>query len=220
MISKHTVILLLTLIPSISGFAPLSKPSTSYTTKLQATENEYISSFFTGGIFDKEEDAAIKLASRIKSVKDLGWSQPSKRRGNMRPRHRAWGGEKEKAVQDKPASVLENSPESWLSQEMLETKLRCGSGPVSDTLFVALAGGTSYAEREFVEKKLQEWRPDGRNFDEASFLKSVKQGRLELATGWALFLSLSLGSASCIIFPTNPLSKGLEHALDAIIGAK
>ena len=100
---------------------------------------------------------------------------------------------------------------------MFESKTRC-SGAVSDTVFVALAGGTSYAERDFVEARLAEWRPDGRTFDEAKFLSSVQKGRTELVLGWALFLSLSLGSASCIIAPTNPLSKGLEHLLDVVLG--
>ena len=82
-----------------------------------------------------------------------------------------------------------------------------------------MAGGTSFAERDYVEKVLQDWRsPDGRQFYEAAFLASVKKGRTDLALGWALFLSLILGSASCIVVPNNPLTKLLENALDAVLG--
>ena len=77
------------------------------------------------------------------------------------------------------------------------------SGPVADTVFVALAGGAAYAEREICEEKISAWRPNGK-FDEAAFLKSVQQGRVELSGGWFAFLSVALFCVLGIAFPTNP----------------
>jgi len=183
-------------------------------------DSSILSQVFTGGAFDKEEAAAIKIASKIRTVKDLGWTAPAKRRGNTRPKHRAWGGEDEVPVQDKPNydETKEKCVEKWLSQDELESKTRCAPGPASDTVFVALAGGASYAERDVVEKRLKEWRsPDGRTFNEAAFLKSVTQGRTELALGWVAFLVIVLTAATNIAFPDNPLNMALVDTLDPIL---
>ena len=100
-------------------------------------------SFFTGGALDKMEQQAVKLASspRLKTVKDLGWTQPVKRKGSTRPRHRAWGGEGELPIQLKP-NYDESSPlcvEKWLTLEDFYAKVR-DDGPAADTVFCALAG--------------------------------------------------------------------------------
>ena len=77
--------------------------------------------FFTGGAFEDDSATnlaeAVKIASRIKSAKDLGWTKPPKRRGNTKPRHRAWGGESELSVQDKPNydETKEKCVEKWLT---------------------------------------------------------------------------------------------------------
>lgn len=87
--------------------------SRSEATRLQAFDD-----FWTGGAFDDVDEEAAKIASKIRSVQDLGWSKPAKRRGSARPRHRAFGGSEEKAVQDKP-NYDESNPlcvEKWLSQ--------------------------------------------------------------------------------------------------------
>lgn len=89
----------------------------------------------------------------------------------------------------------------------------------ADTVFVALAGGGGYAEREVCEKKLAEWRtsgPRGGAFDEAKFLAAVKQGRTELAIGWASFLGTNGLFLSCIVAPTNPFAKTLEALVDQV----
>jgi len=79
---------------------------------------------------------------------------------------------------------------------------------------VALAGGAKYAEREVCERKIETWRSgaDGK-FDETAFLKTVREGRTELALGWASFLSLNFFFVTCIAFPTNPGAKFLEKII-------
>lgn len=192
---------------------------------------------FTGGAFE-EEDAnqilasAITIASKIKSTRDLGWTNPSpKRKGNARPRHRAWGGEGEMPVQSKPNydESKENCVEKWLTMEDFLTVTRSQPGPAADTVFVALAGGAKYAERDVCEKTIEQWTASdgagstsgafGRktaSFNEAAFIKSVKDGRTDLGLGWSSFLSLNGFCASCILFPTNPAAKGLESLVDFV----
>lgn len=185
-------------------------------TSTPTSSNDYLAGFFTGGAFDKEEDAAIKIASRIKSVKDLGWRTPPRRRGSTRPRHRAYGGSTEKPLQLKAGydESKENCPDKWLTQEEFYGLVK-NSGPAADTVFVALAGGGAFAERDVCELKIANWN-DGRSFNEDKFLKDVTKGRYELAAGWALFIGVVTASASCIVLPTNPLAKGLESLIDSV----
>lgn len=177
--------------------------------------------FFTGGAFEDDSATnlaeAVKIASRIKSAKDLGWTKPPKRRGNTKPRHRAWGGESELSVQDKPNydETKEKCVEKWLTLEDFQAKTK-SSGPASDTAFVALAGGAKYAEREVCEELITQWRP-GNKFDEAAFEKSVKAGQTALLTGWGAFLSVTTFFASCIVFPTNPASKFFEGLIGKLL---
>jgi len=122
-------------------------------------------SIFTGGAFkdtpssDEILSSASSIASKIKSVKDLGWTKPPKRRGNARPRHRAWGGEGEMAIQDKANydETRENCVEKWLTMEDFSRLTGAAPGPAADTVFVALAGGAKYAEREICEVKIAKW---------------------------------------------------------------
>lgn len=161
-------------------------------------------------------------------MKDLGWTNPPRERpGNTRPRHRAWGGTGEKAIQDKPGYDVTNpkSPEIWLSQDdfnsikcVADTLKKSPSGQAAaDTVFVALAGGSSFAERAKCEKSIEDWNKNGK-FDNAAFLKSVNSGRVELATGWAAFLGVTSACALSIAFPTNPVAKGLEEVINQILG--
>lgn len=176
---------------------------------------------FTGGGFGGEEDeAAAQIASKIRSVKDLGWTQPAKRAGNKRPRHRAWGGAGEKPLQEKPGydESMDNCPEKWLSQEDFLARTKCPPGLAADAVFVALAGGACYAERDVVEKRLATWG-SGRTFDEKAFLNDARKGRFELSLGWFLFVTGNVLSASCIAFPTNPFAKALEGALAGVVQA-
>jgi len=188
---------------------------------------------FTGGSFEDDAASTIekasKIASRIKSTKDLGWTQPPKRSGSARPRHRAWGGEKELPIQSKPNydETRENCVEKWLTIEDFSA-LTKSSGPEADTVFVAFAGGAKYAEREFCEEVIAQWRSgEGNNrsrgagvFNEAAFEKSVKNGRASLFTGWATFLSISTFFATCIILPTNPAAKYFESLIGKLLSVE
>ena len=111
---------------SFTKSTSLQRKQTSSTWSMSSVDEDgdYLSSFFTGGAFESKvtkelnDRDAIEIASKIRSVKDLGWNKPPKRKGNKRPRHRAWGGQDEVPVQDKPAydENNKNSPEKWLSQ--------------------------------------------------------------------------------------------------------
>ena len=201
-----------------------------------------LDSTFTGGAFEDEPAAEIlasaaAIASKIRSVKDLGWTQSAKRRGKARPRHRAWGGEKEMAVQDKPNydEKRENCVEKWLTYEDFLAATRASPGPAADSVFCSLAGGAKYAEREICEVKIAQWNGGaseaapassgglfGRKtsrastFNEAAFIKTVNEGRTGLGLGWGAFVSVNGFFASCIIFPTNPAAKGLASLVDSL----
>ena len=186
---------------------------------------------WNGGAFANAEDEAALLASKIKTVRDLGWSAPPKRKGGTRPRHRAYGGTTELPIQSKPNydPTADNCVEKWLSLEefyelpvVKSSSKKAGGGGSSstaaaDTVFVALAGGRSCAERDDCEKLLAEWRSGGGNaFDEDKFLASVQRGRTDLAVGWAGITAANAFFASCIAFPTNPAAKALEGALSNV----
>lgn len=180
---------------------------------------------FKGGLLSDEDeseimDAAVKIASKIKTTKDLGWTQPPKRKGKARPRSRAWGGEGEMPVQTKANydESKENCVEKWLTIEDLVKYTKCQPGPAADTVFVALAGGTKYAERDVCEEKIQQWTNGVARgkINEEAFAKSVKAGRNSLITSYVSFLSVNAFFASCIIFPTNPAAKGLETLVDSL----
>merc|ERR1712232_1209580 len=112
----------------------------------------------------------------------------------------------------------ENCPEKWLTQEEVY-KIVKSDGPEADAIFVALAGGAAFAERDVCEAKLKNWSGagDGKKkgkFDENAFWKDVQKGRLELGLGWLVFSSLVGISGLNIIAPTNPFEKALEAGID------
>ena len=192
--------------------------------ELKEKNTNILEATWNGGAFANAEEEAALIASKIKSVKDLGWSAPPKRKGGTRPRHRAYGGTTELPIQSKPNydPTADNCVEKWLSLEEFyelpivkssSKKAGSSSTAAADTVFVALAGGRSCAERDDCEKLIAEWRSGGNAFDEGKFLASVKRGRTDLAVGWAGITAANAFFASCIAFPTNPAAKGLEQAL-------
>ena len=205
---------------SIAGHA---RPSVSLNgvnpnEKRDVDPNNIFQSTWSGGAFADQDEAAAKIASKIKTVKDLGWTASPKRKGGTRPRHRAYGGTSEQPIQLKPNydETNEKCPEKWLSLDEFYG-LVGDSSPAADTVFVALAGGKSCAERDICEKRLDEWRSGPRgSFDVAEFQRSVRDGRTDLAIGWGLFLSVNSFFVSCIVFPTNPAAKALESGLSQL----
>ena len=127
------VSILLCILKVATSFTIASRPTSRHikpitSSQLLASKNDQfnppkngdgniLQSVFTGGQFDGVEEDAAKIASRIKSVKDLGWSAPAKRRGKARPRHRAWGGEGEQPIQLKANydESNERCVEKWLT---------------------------------------------------------------------------------------------------------
>lgn len=129
------------------------------------------------------------------------------------------GGEGEMPIQLKANYDLQNPacPEKWLTPEEFY-KFAKKTGPSADAVYVALAGGNKYAERNIVESKLERWRPNGgRRFDEDAFVKDVKDGQNDLIMGWTIFIGLNTIFISCIVLPTNPIAVALQNVLDKII---
>lgn len=174
---------------------------------------------FKAGLLANLEDEAAALASKkIRSVSDLGWKGPAKRRGNTRPRHWAFGGAGEKAVQDKP-NYDPSSPlcvEKWLSLSEFYAIIKDDTA-IADTIFVALAKGGAFIERDVAEEVIAQWRP-GTKFDEAAFLKTVQEGRRDFLTGWAFYLTITGIAVSGIVFPTNPLQLAFVDLFEQLFG--
>lgn len=107
--------------------------------------------------------------------------------------------------------------EKWLTQDDFYRFIK-SDGPAADTVFVALAGGAAFAERDVCETLLSQWN-EGKKFKREAFLASVKKGRTALATGWAAFVTFNALCVSCLVLPTNPVAKGLEKVLTLALGA-
>jgi hypothetical protein len=182
--------------------------------------------FKAGFLANLEMEAADLAAKKIRTIKDLGWNKAAKRAGRIRPRHWAWGGGGEKAVQDKPNYDEASSMcvEKWLSLTDFY-KIVKDDTAVADTIFVALAGGGAFVERQVAEDVLAKWRPTLNNnngkkttFDTDAFLKTVKDGRTKFVIGWAAFSFVTGFAATGIIFPTNPVQLALVDLLESVMG--
>jgi len=175
---------------------------------------------FKAGLLAKLEDEAAMLASKkIRSVGDLGWKGPAKRRGNTRPRHWAFGGANEKAVQDKP-NYDPTSPmcvEKWLSLSDFYSILKDDTA-IADTIFVALAKGGAFVERDVAEEVIAKWRSGGSKFDTGAFLQTVQEGRRDFLIGWGAFLTVTGIAVAGIVFPTNPFQLALVDFLEYFTG--
>jgi hypothetical protein len=214
-------------------------PPTSTQLAAAASNNGGGGEFFKAGLLANVEDEAGRLASKtIRSVADLGWkSKVAKRRGNTRPRHWAFGGAGEKAIQDKPNYDPTNPlcVESWLSLQDFYAIVKDDTA-VADTIFVALAKGGAYIERDVAEDVIAQWRPTttggnpaagsggpmfGRTkgvsgFDQGAFVKTVQEGRFDFVKGWAAFVTITGVAVAGIVFPTNPLQLALVDFLETL----
>ncbi len=232
------VVLLSGLALSVHGF---SAPSTCRLTLIgtssqrsktalaaSSTSGEERKELFKAGLLANVEEEAASLASKkIRSVQDLGWSGPAKRKGNTRPRHWAFGGAGEKAIQNKPNYDPESPMcvEKWLSLQQFYAIIKDDTA-VADTIFVALAKGGAYVERDVAEEVISRWRagsPGGKvrrqrasPFDNDAFLKTVQEGRRDFLLGWAAFVTLTGVSVAGIVFPTNPLQLALVDFLELL----
>lgn len=90
--------------PTIASI-PKTVQFTSRSTLLASSTGEDSELFKAGLLANSEEDAGVLASKKIRSLKDLGWRGPAKRRGNIRPRHWAFGGANEQPVQSKYSAV-------------------------------------------------------------------------------------------------------------------
>jgi hypothetical protein len=198
-------------------------------------EEVVVVDFFKAGLLANKEEEAAKLASKkIRSLANLGFSKPTttkaallkksqsppqRRRSSLiRPKYWAWGGAEERAIQDKPnydPINNPNCPDPWVS---LSDFYRLVDDETADTIFVALAGGRAFVERDVAEQILQEWYQNGSSttLDKDAFFQTVRRGQQDFVWGWGSFISITGLALLGIIFPTNPLQMALVHALDAV----
>ena len=232
--------------PPALAFSTNKTPSSTTSTQRAAASNNNGgggsgSEFFKAGLLANVEEEAGQLASKtIRSVADLGWkTKIPKRRGNTRPRHWAFGGAGEKAIQDKPNYDPTNPlcVEAWLSLQEFYAIVKDDTA-VADTIFVALAKGGAYIEREVAEDVIAQWRGGGSRaaaaapsggpslfgrtakgaaaFDQGAFVKTVQEGRVDFLKGWAAFVAITGVAVAGIVFPTNPLQLALVDVLETI----
>jgi hypothetical protein len=207
------------------------------TSQLHAAES---SEFFKGGLLADEysKERAAELASRkFRTIADMGWKENEPRRqSNIRPKLWSFGGNNELAIQDKANYSPENPncPDPWLGLEDFYTLLNDDSA-AADLIFVALAGGRAFVERNVAQSVLDRWwgttsatideplkprRKPKQQFDRLAFEQSVKAGQRDFVAAWALFLGITGFAAAGILFPTNPLQLALVDILDSMVRGK
>jgi hypothetical protein len=197
-------------------------------------DREEVDFFKAGLLANKEEEAAQLASKKIRSLTNLGFSkvtknQKQRRSSSIRPKYWAWGGADERAIQDKPNYDPINNPdycpEPWVSLPDFYTLVGDDTA-VADTIFVALAGGRAFVERDVAEQVLQQWYGNknsgsgggGATFNKDAFLQTVRRGQQDFLWGWGSFLSITGLALVGIVFPTNPLQIALVHALDVVVG--
>jgi len=207
---------------------------------------------FKAGLLADEtsKELAVKLAStQIRKISDLGWKEiiqnasnnnnnnnnnQRRRKSNIRPKYWSFGGSKELAVQDKANYSLDNPncPEPWLGLQ--DFQLLIGDDTAAaDTIFVSLAGGRAFVERDVAESVLDQWwdndcdgdrgaaqkrnqRQKQQQFDRVAFEKTVKVGQRDFIASWAIFVGILGLAVAGIAFPNNPFQLALVHALDVV----
>lgn len=201
--------------------------------RLSATES---SELFKGGLLadDNSQERAVELASqKIRSISDLGWKgKEARRKASIRPKLWSFGGNNELAIQDKPNYSPENPncPEPWLGLEEFYSLVNDDTA-AADLIFVSLAGGRAFAERNVAESVLERWwgtnsatvgeggrwkRKQSKQFDRLAFDQTVKTGQRDFIASWSLFLGLTGFALAGIVFPTNPLELALVDLLDSV----
>jgi len=202
-------------------------------TQLHAAES---SELFKGGLLADEhfKEYAAELASRkLRTISDLGWKEKEARRqSNIRPKLWSFGGNNELAIQEKANYSPENPncPDTWLGLEDFYSLVNDDTA-AADLIFVSLAGGRAFVERNVAEAVLDRWwgnnsvtidgsrkpkRKQKLKFDRLAFEQTVKAGQRDFIAAWTLFLGLTGFAVSGIVFPTNPLELALVDILDTI----
>lgn len=243
--SLSAIVVLFSLSLCSSCFAFVVTPSTkemttqqrnchdSLSTRLHATES---SELFKAGLLADEysQERAAELASKkLRTISDLGWKgSGARRRSSIRPKLWPFGGSDELAIQDKANYSPENPncPEPWLGLEEFYGLVNDDTA-AADIIFVSLAGGRAFIEREAAESVLDRWwgttssttdgskkprRRQNKKFDSIAFEQTVKAGQRDFIAAWSAFLGLTGFALTGIVFPTNPLQLALIDLLDSI----
>jgi len=203
-------------------------------TQLHVSES---SNFFKGGLLADEysQECAAELASRkVRTISDLGWKEDEERRqSNIRPKLWSFGGNDELAIQNKANYSPDNPncPDPWLGLEDFYSLVNDDTA-AADLIFVSLAGGRAFVERNVAEAVLDRWwgtsgvtidgsrkpkRKQKQQFDRLAFQQTVRAGQQDFIASWTLFLGLTGFAVSGIVFPTNPLQMTLVHILDTVL---
>jgi len=223
--------------------------SSSSTDRLFASSSSSDDELFKAGLLADEtsKELAVKLAStRIRKISDLGWKEikqtssndnnnnQRRRKSSIRPKYWSFGGSKELAVQDKANYSLNNPncPEPWLGLQ--DFQLLIGDDTAAaDTIFVSLAGGRAFVERDVAESVLVQWwnndcdgdrgaaqkrnqRQKQQQFDRVAFEQTVKVGQRDFIASWSIFIAIVGVCGAGIVFPNNPFQLVLVDALDTV----
>lgn len=188
---------------------------------------------FKAGLFcdESSKDLAVKLAStKIRKLSDLGWRETTKRgidttlsqrKSSIRPKLWCWGGSKELPIQEKANYSPDNPncPEPWLGLQAFYSLVGDDSA-AADLIFVSLAGGRAFVERDVAESVLNRWWQQPKNkqqFDRHSFEQTVVSGQIDFVTSWTFFIGILLAAGCGIAFPENPLQLALVRAIDTVL---
>mmetsp|Transcript_1306 Transcript_1306/g.1458 ORF Transcript_1306/g.1458 Transcript_1306/m.1458 type:complete len:268 (-) Transcript_1306:47-850(-) len=222
--------------------------SSSSTDRLFASSSSSDDELFKAGLLADEtsKELAVKLAStRIRKISDLGWKEikqtssnnnnnQRRRKSSIRPKYWSFGGSKELALQDKSNYSLDNPncPEPWLGLQ--DFQLLIGDDTAAaDIIFVSLAGGRAFVERDVAESVLDQWwdndsdgdrgaaqkrsqRQKQQQFDRAAFEQTVKVGQRDFIASWSIFIAIVGLCGAGIVFPNNPFQLVLVDALDRV----
>jgi hypothetical protein len=223
-----------------SAIRLLQLHSTSKRSSSSIEEREEMEFFKAGLLANKEEEAALLASKKIRSLSNLGFTKSTsstknqeqrRRSSSIRPKYWAWGGAEERAIQDKPNyDPISNSncPDPWVSLSDFYALVNDDTA-VADTIFVALAGGRAFIERDVADQVLQQWygSNDGGNtrrtrtaLDKDAFIQTVRRGQQDFLWGWGSFWSIIGLAVLGIVWPTNPLQMALVQNLDVVLGTK
>ena len=178
---------------------------------------------FKGGLLADEssKELAIKLAStKIRKVSDLKiWKEKSNlknKSSSIRPKYWSFGGNDELPIQDKANYSTDNPncSEPWLGLQDFYSVIDNDTA-AADLIFVSLAGGRAFIERDAAESVLDQWW-NNKKFDPVSFEQTVKVGQRDFITSWSIYVGVLGIAATGIAFPNNPIQLGLVNILDMI----
>ena len=176
---------------------------------------------FTGGIRIPTAEVASIASKLPKQATAYGFPSKPGLIFKKSPKHRAWGGETEPPVQAKAIPNVDMTKvDPWITfEEFLESsalkKVKGVDEEALQAVYCALAGGARYLTRSAAEESLAKWTDSsGKKFSQSGFQSALQAGRVDLAIGWASFLFLTVGFASCIVAPTSPAPQALERLVD------